>query len=52
MNPFKAQMKNDINFHKSIREQNAKQRKLEHLTGEKFPCILKNQAGYPLEKKP
>lgn len=49
MNIFQKQMLNDINFHKSIREQNAKQREVEHLTGQKFPCIFKRQAGFPLE---
>lgn len=51
MNLFEAQMKNDIEFHKSIREQNAKQREVENLTGQKFPCMFKIQAGYPLESK-
>ncbi len=51
MNPFQAQMKNDIAFHKSIRAQNAKQREVEKLTGQKFPCTLKSQAGFPLENK-
>lgn len=44
-------MLNDIDFHKSIRVQNAKQREVESLTGQKFPCMFKIQAGYPLENK-
>lgn len=51
MNPFQKSMKQTKDFHKSIREQNAKQREVENLTGQKFPCTLKNQAGFPLEKK-
>ena len=50
MNPFQASMKQTMEFHKSIREEN-KQKEVEAITGEKFPCMFKQQAGYPLENK-
>ena len=51
MNLFQAQMLNDIKLSRSIRKQTDTQREVESLTGEKFPSILKQQAGYPLENK-
>ncbi len=51
MNPFQAQMKNDMDFHKSIREQNAMKMEIEPITGLKLPGNLRDQAGYPLRKK-
>lgn len=50
MNLFQKQMQQDMNHFKSIREQIARRKEVEVITGEKFPYILKQQAGYPMEK--
>lgn len=51
MNPFKEQMKKDIDFHEMIRRQNEFQNYIELSTGLKFPCIFKKQSGIPKENE-
>lgn len=50
MNLFQSQMASDISFHKSLKEQNARQKEVEAIIGEKFSDVFKVQVGFPKEK--